>query len=320
MHREFRRLINEASGKLEHILAIIVDIRGFSSFSQKNESYDVAEYLKEMYVKMIDNYFSEASFFKPLGDGLLIVFTCPPKGLEGFLQEHVKRCLSLTENFKTLCCDNPRINFEAPNNIGIGLSRGSACKLSAKNKTLDYFGRVINLAARLNDMARPSGIVFDSNLGFSLLGEDIKKRFTKDSVYIRGISESQPICVYFTKELTIINPLFKKPLNEPKWKTSAINYKYSELKNNKAKTLSLELTEEPLDIEQTTLRIIYSRKDSTDFNCFDLNIHSKGVSYKEVGPLRYVAVMYDVLIEELARLELADDSVIEFKVIFPAKA
>ena len=73
MHREFRELLEKATGFSEFVVAINVDIRGFSPFSKTVESPEVAMFIKRVYMKLIDEYFSNASFFKPTGDGLLVI-------------------------------------------------------------------------------------------------------------------------------------------------------------------------------------------------------------------------------------------------------
>lgn len=72
MHREFKELLKDATGMSEYVIAVNLDIRGFSSFSKKVESPDVALFIKKVYSKLLDGYFPNASFFKPTGDGLLL--------------------------------------------------------------------------------------------------------------------------------------------------------------------------------------------------------------------------------------------------------
>ena len=49
------------------------------------------------------------------------------------------------------------ITFELPPDIGIGVARGSATRISTQDGILDYSGRPLNLAARLVNFARPRG-------------------------------------------------------------------------------------------------------------------------------------------------------------------
>lgn len=318
MHKEFRKLLDDAFGTSEHILAIVVDIRGFSSFCQKNESFDVADYIRHIYKKMIDNFFANATYYKPTGDGLLVIVACPNKNLQAFIADYVKRCLNLLSSFKDFCIDNPRINFETPDKIGIGISRGSACRLSTGSKTIDYSGRVINLAARLNNLARPSGMVFDYSLGFNFLPSEIQEKFATDNIYVRGIAEVKPIAIYYTKELTILDPASKKPLKEPKWLEASTTYTYEQIRKSSAKSKTFELAEVPLDLKQVDIQIIYSKIGSL-YKILRLDCDSEGVSYKKIGPAPSISIDNETLKKELAKLHLADDSKIEFYFVYPVK-
>jgi len=68
-------------------------------------------------------------------------------------------------------------NFPTPDKIGIGITRGSVCCIMSGSKILDYSGRNLNLASRLMEMARPSGIVFDESFGLDLLSDEKKVFF-----------------------------------------------------------------------------------------------------------------------------------------------
>jgi len=81
MHRTFRKLLESAIGISEFIIAVNLDIRGFSSFSKEVESPSVAMFIKKVYMKLIDTYFSDASFFKSTGDGLLMIIPYTEKNL-----------------------------------------------------------------------------------------------------------------------------------------------------------------------------------------------------------------------------------------------
>ena len=217
MHRVFRKLIEDATGVSEFVIAVNLDIRGFSAFSKKVESPDVALFIKKVYAKLIDNYFPDASFFKPTGDGLLITIPYTEENLENIARNIIGSCFRVMRDFGSFCTNDPMINFDVPTVIGIGLSRGTACRIVSKDKILDYSGRVLNLASRLMDLARPSGIVFDADFGIGILSDEQIKEFAKDNIYLKGIAEREPIDIYYTKELTHIPPLSKQPIDKIKW-------------------------------------------------------------------------------------------------------
>jgi class 3 adenylate cyclase len=73
MHKELRRLLHKAEGQSRRVVVVFLDVRGFSSFAGIAESTDTAEFLKTVYLKILDEHFPDAEFFKPTGDGLLIL-------------------------------------------------------------------------------------------------------------------------------------------------------------------------------------------------------------------------------------------------------
>jgi hypothetical protein len=121
------------------------------------------------------------------------------------------------------------INFPVPSKVGIGIARGSVSKIVSGDKILDYSGAVLNLASRLMDLARPSGIVLDGAIGFDRLTDELKQAFVKDSVYIRSIAEQRPIEIYYTKDHTQILALNKHPIQETKWATREYRQTFGEL-------------------------------------------------------------------------------------------
>jgi len=193
MHREFRKLLDNAKGVSQQIIAINLDIRGFTPFCQERVPYEIATYIPLVYTKIIEGYFSDATFYKPTGDGLLIAILCEEKP-KATVNKTIESCVRLVQDFGSLCKGEDRIYFSTPDKIGIGVARGSPCCIVSGNKILDYSGKVLNLASRLMDMARPSGIVCDTSLGFNLLSKEKRESFEKDdNVFVRGIAEKQPL-------------------------------------------------------------------------------------------------------------------------------
>jgi class 3 adenylate cyclase len=213
MHNEFKTLLHSAEGQSRRVVAVFLDVRDFSSFAGIAESTDTAEFLKVVYIKALDEYFPDAEFFKPTGDGLLILLGYQRETLTDAVRSVVDRCIRLVEAFPALCDDDQMINFDVPKKLGVGIARGSATSLSAEGKVLDYSGRPLNLASRLMDLARPGGIVFDDRFGFELLEEDTQELFRKDFAFIKGLAESIPMTVYCLDGYTEIPEHNKKPLD-----------------------------------------------------------------------------------------------------------
>ena len=251
-----------ASGKQEHVVAVNIDIRGFSAFCTAVESPDVALFVRNVYKKLIDRYFPDAPFIKPTGDGLLIVIPITPytdKNLKKTAANTIETCLKALEAFGSFCDEDLTIYFKkrVPRRIGIGLSMGSACRLVSDDKTLDYSGSPLNLASRLMEAARPSGIVLDASLG-ATIPDDLKELFSKGSIFLYGIAEREPVEVYYTKEYTRIPQTYKQRLDFRKWRTSEatpIRLEQIELMDAKGQDLVLTLDSKPVDPDHISVEV-----------------------------------------------------------------
>lgn len=247
MHRDFRAALDEAQGVSEYVVVVVADIRGFSKFSIAHESPDVAIYIKRVYMKMIDEYFSGASFWKPTGDGLLVTLPHTDKTVSRIVQDSVAACLRCLTEFPTLCQNDPMVNFEVPQALGFGLARGTACCLKSAEKVLDYSGHLLNLATRLMDLARPSGIVIDNSLGIELLDEATRGRFEPADVYLRSVAEDTPRRIHFLKDIVQLPESAKTPLRAETWVTQEASYTVREWRKSasSAKSHVVPLGAEP---------------------------------------------------------------------------
>jgi class 3 adenylate cyclase len=218
MHRILKEALPTAEGYAEHVVAIIADIRGFSAFSTRHESSDTAMYIRRVYMRLIEDYFPFATFFKSTGDGLLITVRFNDKEtLQQAARDSVDACLRCLSEFADICKGDPMINFEVPSGIGFGLTRGMACCLVSSEMVLDYSGHILNLASRLTDLARPRGIVLDGDFGIELLTKKEQKLFELDQVYIRSVSEEVLWPVYVLSGVVVIPEQAKRPLRLEQW-------------------------------------------------------------------------------------------------------
>lgn len=213
MHRELKKLLHSATGDSRFVVVVFLDVRGFSSFAKLAESSESAVFLKSAYTTILDDFFPTASFFKPTGDGLLVILDYTEDTLQAAVQNAVEKSVELVELFPTICADDPMVNFDVPGELGIGLARGAATRLTSGDMILDYSGRPLNLAARLMDVARPSGVVFSDALSLELLEPELASRFEGDRCYIKGLAEDLPMQVHYLAERTIIAENYKRPIN-----------------------------------------------------------------------------------------------------------
>ena len=185
-------------GSSEFVIAVIIDVRGFSSFAMEVESVKTTAFLKRIYIEMIDRYFGNASFIKPTGDGLLLAFPHDETNLKEVVSYVVRSSMACLADFAKLCDGDDMINFNIPDKVGIGISRGTATNVVSHGSTIDYSGRPFNIASRLMDLTRSSGVILDSMFGENLIPSDIKGKPHLE--VISGIV-SMPVCFYFLEVL-----------------------------------------------------------------------------------------------------------------------
>jgi len=253
VHREFRALLDQAVGTAEYVVVLNVDVRGFSTFSARVDSADAGLYIKKVYARIIDDFFPEASFFKPTGDGLLLTLPYTEETLQETVRLALERSFDLVESFGTLVSGDKMITFDVPKDVGIGIARGSASCLRSGDRILDYSGRILNLASRLMSIARPSGIVTDGSFSPDLVVDDLEFRLATDRVYLPGIAEATPVEVRYAWEFTDIPPSAKQPLSEYQWNTWTETKTLRQLEDSSPRYL-IELSERPVD--ETEIQVV----------------------------------------------------------------
>lgn len=244
------------------MIAVNLDIRGFSSFCERNESANVVRYIREACKNLIDRHFPQVPFIKMTGDGLLVVSPCEKGNLTEAANHALKACQQVHQSFPSLV-DDPILNIKKPEKIGIGLSRGAAFRIMANGETLDYSGRVLNLASRLMNLARPSGIVFDCEYLTGLTPHtDLDKTFSKAKVWLWGIAERDPIEIYYSKAYgTTIPHMYSKRLDLRKWVTEqgTRSLKSIESAAKAGHNIFFSLKREPRDPDEITVKVRYTQ-------------------------------------------------------------
>lgn len=318
MHRNLRKLLEKAEGVSEFIIAVNVDIRGFSEFSKQVESPDAAMYIKRVYIRLVDDYFTDASFFKPTGDGLLLTFPYNENNLKEVVRSTINKSWKVINNFRNICKNDPMINFQVPQHVGIGIARGTACRIVANRKVLDYSGHVLNLASRLMDIARPSGIVFSDSFGADLLDAKEINKFAKGKVYLKGIAENKPIPIFYSKGITKISAIHKSPLNKIAWKTVTIEQKLADYRM--FSWFHFILVERPADPDEILVQVYYPslRNGRRIPNVF--SILKPEFRYETAGDEYEVIVNYKDIVKQVEAQDIKDGWELKLIIKYPVRA
>lgn len=259
MHRKLKNLLHGATGQSGLVVVVFLDIRGFSEWM--TDSTRSALYLKSAYTRILDDFFPTASFFKPTGDGLLVVLAHDESeaNLRAVVQDAVEKSVDLVAAFPSLTAGDPLINFSVPQQLGIGIARGTATRLVSRGQTLDYSGHPLNLAARLMDLARPSGVVFDSTLEIELLQPATVTKFNEEQVFVKGLSERTSMTVHVLTDMVEVPQFNRYPIGRYKQRLVPLGgMPFKRLKEREL--FHHTLHEEPADREQVQVHIRYPDK------------------------------------------------------------
>jgi len=295
-------------------MVVVVDIRGFSAFSKRHESPDTAMYIKRVYMRLIDDYFTTASFYKSTGDGLLVTIPYTESTLKEVASNTMKSCLSCYEKFGHICDNDPMINFGVPSKIGIGIARGTACCLKSDDLILDYSGHILNLASRLMNLARPSGIVIDGDFVIELLDEEDQALFEEKEAYLRSIAEESPKTVYILKEAVDIPSEYLQPLKLEQWESieeertirewkAFASFYRIELKNYLRRPGAIKVT------------VTYPTKVSGTFDSGVVADYAfKDFEYKEVAGQPRVRINIDKMLEYLKSEKIPSNKKVKLRI------
>jgi class 3 adenylate cyclase len=317
MHRLLKELLHKAKGESHLVLVAFVDVRGFSAWM--SESSEAAIFLRSIYTKILDEYFPMATFFKPTGDGLMIVIDYDEDNLMDVVRTAVQRSVDLAEDFPDICAGDPMVNFETPDELGIGLARGAATSLISDGKTLDYSGRPLNLAARLMDLARPSGVIFSANLGYELLDEALSTKFEEDEVYVKGLAEDKPTKVYYLSGRTTIPEVNRHPLNRLIRRTEPEQEMTLQEAKRRAKYLS-RLSSEPANKEDITVHVAHKKALASGRphrTLYSTHVHE--AEFVERAGVRYARIDFPAIIEQLEAAGVKPTWKIRVQIEYPVR-
>lgn len=132
------------------------------------------------------------------------------------------------------------------------MARGAATRLHAEGKILDYSGRPLNLASRLMDFARPSGVVTDASFGIELLEDQLSEQFASQEVYIKSLAESSPASIQYTLNRTVIPSASTRPIQKIEWQEDHKNKTAKEI--GQSRTFVHFLTKTPSDPDLIRVR------------------------------------------------------------------
>lgn len=182
----------EQKEERSEVSILFADIRGFTSYSEKQLPETVFKTLNLYLPAMIQPILSQAGIVdKLIGDAVMGIFgvlpatELPPKqAINAALQ-----MIEAVENVNKIQQDHDEITLK----IGIGIATGPVALgiLGSKDRrTFTAIGHHVNLAARMESQARPNEILVDANT-FTKVA-DSQRFFSKVAFSFKGIAQPLP--------------------------------------------------------------------------------------------------------------------------------
>lgn len=313
MYKNLKEQLLKSNAESQFVIAVNVDIRGFTDFCRRSKDAEVSLFLQTIYLRITSEYFPTVEFCKPTGDGLMIVIPYQKESFSESMNSVLTKCIELLDSFDSFCKDDDNIYFPVPDKIGIGISRGCSCCIKANGTIIDYSGQVLNVASRLMDIARPKGIIVENNFDINTLDGDYA--FGTDSVYLTGVAEREPVNIYYQKDDVTIKTFNKHPIGVSDWKTIERKIQYKEIAP--FETYSITLEGEPYSEGAIVIQTVCPDKRTGTRGDISSFLNKEDWELKRIGDT-YIIYFKTNSIKQLIDEEMIDeDDVVRTIVIYP---
>ena len=168
-------------------LTLIYDIRGFTAASRRVATHDLGTYATAAHRIVLDCFAERPpTFVKNLGDGHLLIWE-----VEGELDPELARAVVAAAGrartaFAAWATRQREAGAPLPTRVGIGVAFGEV------HRSDDYYGRAINVASRLQHLARPEGLALDAGVHGAIRRQktDLEAAFTRMKAKLKGLGST----------------------------------------------------------------------------------------------------------------------------------
>ncbi len=170
-----------------HVSILFTDIRGFTSLSQRLNPAELAELLNRHYFSPLDNiiFRHNGTLDKHIGDSIMAIFGAPVSGGDDACRA-VEAALAIRDEIEVINGNIP--DPERKIAVGMGIATGEVMAGifgSPRKKEYTVFGTPVNLASRLENLARANEILICGETAH--LVENILNLVRVPSPVIRGL-------------------------------------------------------------------------------------------------------------------------------------
>ncbi|MGE0190873.1 MAG: hypothetical protein AB7T63_02420 [Planctomycetota bacterium] len=168
-------------------LTLIYDIRGFTAASRRVGAHDLGTYATAAHRIVLDCFADRPpTFVKNLGDGHLLIWEVHGE-LDPALAEAVVAAAGRARTaFAAWATRQREAGADLPTRVGIGVAFGEV------HRSDDYYGRAINVASRLQHLARPEGLALDASVHAAVRRQEneLEAAFTKMKAKLKGLGST----------------------------------------------------------------------------------------------------------------------------------
>lgn len=191
----------------ENIVALFFDLRGSTRWANAVAKIDlnfvrtfIDELRQRAWSRASETPLGRPNVVKFLGDGFMYVWKVPNNSVGDSFNAVVKIADDLNSGYQSWRQEGNFKRMETPVGIGFGVDTGPARRLTFENGSDDYLGEPVNIAAKMQDLARPrGGIVIQADM-YKFLEDDLRSKFSKTAVMKLG---DQEISVRMTEEIEL---------------------------------------------------------------------------------------------------------------------
>jgi class 3 adenylate cyclase len=168
-------------------LVLIYDIRGFTAASRRVSTHDLGAFATGAHRAILDLFAAHPpTFVKHLGDGHLLLWetTDPPDA--ALVADVVAGAGRARTAFAAYIAGRAAVGDDLPRRVGVGVAYGEVSRAD------DYYGVALNLASRLQNLARPEGLALDAQTFTVAASRDAALRQTlrRARVRLKGLGST----------------------------------------------------------------------------------------------------------------------------------
>ncbi len=168
-------------------LVLIYDIRGFTAASKRLRTADLGAFATGAHRAILDLFVARPpTFVKNLGDGHLLLWELSDPPDPDLVADVVRGAHAAQTAFAAFAAGHGAAGGELPRHVGVGVAIGDV------SRSDDYYGVALNLAARLQNLARPEGLAVSPSVFEVAAARDaqLTTELRRAKVHLKGLGST----------------------------------------------------------------------------------------------------------------------------------